>query len=242
MQAQINSIQNGVSEESVCEKRTRKKSSRKSRLDKDGAYKHGTQTSNTFKEHSHKHNTVPSECSISVSNSLKPSSIKNLAELSEEDENELIDSPEKAFRKIQQLISVRDRSVHEIEQRLITLNYSPESIQIAIERALECNYLNDKRFAEIYLRSKVNRNKGLQGAKRDLLGHNISESCIDECIEIYFNEDDEEERAYLLLCQKPPRAKNAFQAAYGKLIRNGYQSNVALAATKRWISTLQARD
>lgn len=153
-----------------------------------------------------------------------------------------IDSPEKAFQKIQQLVAVRDRSVHEIKQRLSSLNYSQQAISIAVERALSCNYLNDERFTEVYLRSKVNRNKGLRGAKADLLAQGISESFIDECIEAFFDMDQEELRAYQLLCQKPPRSKNKFQAAYGKLIRNGYQSSVALSATKRWISSISLKN
>lgn len=44
------------------------------------------------------------------------------------------------------------------------------------------------------------------------------------------------DNAIRLLERKPPRAKNKKQAAYAKLIRNGFSSSVASSAVKSWIA------
>lgn len=151
-------------------------------------------------------------------------------------QEDLCDDSEKAFRKIELLLSVRDRSVLEIKNRLIREQYSQSAISESIDRALRCGYLNDDRFADYFIRSKLRASKGISGIIRDLKDHGIDATLIPGFPDVFLEDSGSQlENAVRLLQRKPPRAKNQRQAAYAKLIRNGYSSNIASQAVRAWI-------
>lgn len=150
----------------------------------------------------------------------------------------LNDDPEAAFRKIERLLSVRDRSVSETLQRLLRDHFTQRATDEAIERALRCGYLDDARFADGFIRSRLRANKGTQGIVRELKNHGIDAFSIVGFPDTYVEEAGSQlESALCLLERKPPRAKNKQQAAYAKLIRNGFSSAIASSAVKHWIAT-----
>ncbi|MBS5098594.1 MAG: RecX family transcriptional regulator, partial [Eggerthella sp.] len=106
----------------------------------------------------------------------------------------------------------------------------------AIDRALSVGYLDDARFADVLVRSRLRSGKGLSGILRELRAHAIDpyeqlEGFPDDYLR---NNLSQEEAAIALLRRKPPRSKNEKQAAYAKLIRSGYSADIAANATKRW--------
>lgn len=146
------------------------------------------------------------------------------------------DDPNDAFHKIERLLSVRDRSVSEITSRLQRDRYTERAINESIERAMRCGYLDDARFADIFIRSKLRASKGINGIVRDLKAHNIDAYSIPDFPDAYIEEQGSQlENAIYLLKRKPPRAKNKQQAAYAKLIRNGFSSNIASTAVRAWL-------
>ncbi len=143
----------------------------------------------------------------------------------------------KAFNKIALLIKYRDRSVYEIRKRLSEAQFSEPAIEEAIERACRCGYLDDGRFAESYTRSKILAGKGLHGIIKDLNRHEIDPFALEGFPYSCLPKDyDAIESALVLLSRKPPRAKNQKQAAYAKLIREGYTSTQAVEAVNLWVS------
>ncbi|MFR7746347.1 MAG: regulatory protein RecX [Eggerthellaceae bacterium] len=146
------------------------------------------------------------------------------------------DSYREAFRKIERLVKVRDRSMYEVKQRLIKDNYQPDAIEYAIQRARACSYLDDERFADGLVRSRLRSGKGLAGIIRELKSHHIDpESLLQDFPDAYLEDvPDQTKSALLLLCKKPPRAKNKLQAAYAKLLRNGYSSGLASDVARQW--------
>lgn len=147
------------------------------------------------------------------------------------------DNPNDAFHKIERLLSVRDRSVSEVTSRLQRDRYTEHAISESIERALRCGYLDDARFADIFIRSKLRASKGINGIVRDLKQHNIDAYSIPDFPDAYIAEQGSQlENAVHLLKSKPPRAKNKQQAAYAKLIRNGFSSSIASAAVRTWLA------
>lgn len=147
------------------------------------------------------------------------------------------DSPESAFRKIERLLMVRDRSVTEITSRLQRDRFTDRAITEAVERSLRCGYLDDDRFADGFIRSRLRASKGINGIVRDLKDHGIDAYAIPGFPDNYLEEQGSQlENAIRLLERKPPRAKNQKQAAYAKLIRNGFSSSVASSAVKVWIA------
>lgn len=147
------------------------------------------------------------------------------------------DDSENAFRKIERLLSVRDRSVFETVERLQRDRFTDHAITDSVDRALRCGYLDDARFAEGFIRSRLRASKGINGIVRDLKAHRIDASKIPGFPDVFLEEQGSQfDNALRLLERKPPRAKNQKQAAYAKLIRNGFSSSVASSAVKAWIA------
>jgi len=154
----------------------------------------------------------------------------------EKTSKEFDDSAEAAFRQIERWILHRDRSVSETRSGLKRKGYSEASIEEAIERALACKYLDDLRFADILIRSKLNQGKGLSGIERSLNMAQIPLDSIPGYPEEYLQEAPSQlDMALSLLDRKPPRSKNLRQGAYGKLVRNGFSSGVASEAAALWV-------
>ncbi|MED9872517.1 MAG: regulatory protein RecX [Eggerthellaceae bacterium] len=141
-----------------------------------------------------------------------------------------------AFKKIERLVKVRDRSVYEVTQRLRKDNYEQEAITSAVDKALRCGYLDDVRFADVLIRSRLRAGKGLSGIVAELKRNGINpEKDLDNFPDVYLTLfPSQKDSAIALLCKKPPRAKNKLQAAYAKLIRSGYPSSLASEAAREW--------
>ena len=147
------------------------------------------------------------------------------------------DNANAAFGKIERLLAVRDRSVTETRSRLQRDHYTERAIAESLERALRCGYLDDARFAEGFIRMRLRASKGINGIVRDLKGHQIDADAIPGFPDAFLEEQGSQlDNAIRLLERKPPRAKNKKQAAYAKLIRNGFSSSVASSAVKTWIA------
>lgn len=151
--------------------------------------------------------------------------------------DEYNDNANAAFGKIERLLAVRDRSVTETRSRLQRDHYTERAIAESLERALRCGYLDDVRFAEGFIRMRLRASKGINGIVRDLKGHQIDAYAIPGFPDVFLEEQGSQlDNAIRLLERKPPRAKNKKQAAYAKLIRNGFSSSVASSAVKTWIA------
>lgn len=151
--------------------------------------------------------------------------------------DEYNDNANAAFGKIERLLAVRDRSVTETRSRLQRDHYTERAIAESLERALRCGYLDDARFAEGFIRMRLRASKGINGIVRDLKGHQIDAYAIPGFPDVFLEEQGSQlDNAIRLLERKPPRAKNKKQAAYAKLIRNGFSSSVASSAVKTWMA------
>ncbi len=140
-----------------------------------------------------------------------------------------------AFRKITRLCAQREQSSKELRKRLAREGYSAEVVDKAIERSCACGLLDDRRFAEVLVRSRLAAGKGLLGIARELNSHDLDASEIEAYTEAEaLGEDAELARACEVLRRKPPRAKNAREAAYRRLVQKGYSSSVAAKAARLW--------
>lgn len=180
------------------------------------------------------HNSLVNETQYKTTNStstLKAPSNENGPSASDRAHDE-----HAAFKKIERLVKVRDRSIHEVIQRLQKDNYEEDVISCAIDKALRCGYLDDGRFADVLIRSRLRAGKGLTGIVAELKRNGINpENDLDNFPDAYLALfPNQKDSAIALLCKKPPRAKNKLQAAYAKLIRSGYPSSLASEAAREW--------
>lgn len=149
-----------------------------------------------------------------------------------------VSSADEAFAKIECWVTVRERSVKEVRNRLLDGGYSEEATQDALDRALRCGYLDDTRFADVLIRCRLQAGKGMVGIRRELASADIDCDSLEGFPDYYLDMiGDQVQAAYELLLKKPPRAKNKLQAAYAKLLRCGYSSDDASTAARRWMET-----
>lgn len=147
-------------------------------------------------------------------------------------------SAEDAFKKILALVNASDKSERMIRDRLARLDFTESAAESAIVRAKECGFIDDIRYGEVLVRSRISQGKGSAGIERELYENGIDPHDIPGYPEEFgIDPDLEFDRALSLLERKPPQAKNAREAAYRKLVQKGFPSSVASSAARVWYDT-----
>lgn len=148
--------------------------------------------------------------------------------------------PNDALKKIIALVNVSDRSQRGIRDRLARDGFTEPDIETAVEQAKQYGIIDDKRFAEVLVRSRISQGKGSSGIVRELAENDIDANDVPGWpYEFPLSSDEEIERAIEVLMRKPPRAKNKRDAAYRKLMQKGYPSAVASSAARMWHESIQ---
>ena len=144
------------------------------------------------------------------------------------------------FDRIIRLCAQRDRSQHELLERLVRAGYTQEESQSAVDRAVACGLVSDSRFAEAYIRSRVSMGKGRVAIERELqrkFGIDPAPFFEDEGASYGLSEDEQTQRAVAFLLKHEPRCKDVWGGAYRKLIAKGYAPSVASRATREWFES-----
>lgn len=142
--------------------------------------------------------------------------------------------PEAAFRKIVRLCLVREQASEQLRRRLARDGFEPEAVEAALSRALACGLVDDARFADVLVRSRLAQGRGMRGIAAELEGLGIDADGVDALGERDGDDAGEVERALALLDRKPPRAKNRRDAAYRRLAQKGFSASVSSTAARLW--------
>ena len=141
-----------------------------------------------------------------------------------------------AFSKIVALVNASDKSEKTIRDRLSRCGFSEAAIEESVERAKSYGFIDDLRFAEVLVRSRLNQGKGIRGIERELSLQLIDIDQVPGWPHEFVNGEGEElERALSFLDKKPPRSKNLREGAYRKLVAKGFSSSVACSAARQWV-------
>lgn len=140
-----------------------------------------------------------------------------------------------AFKKIIALVNASDRSEKAIRERLARDEFPEGEIEESVTRAKECGFIDDVRFGEVLVRSRISQGKGSVLIARELSDNGIDPYDVPGWPDEFpLGFDDELERALGILGRKPPRSKNKREGAYRKLVQKGYPSAVASSAARIW--------
>lgn len=151
-------------------------------------------------------------------------------------------SADSAFKRIVSLVNASEKSERIVRERLSRLEFQQSAIDSAVHKAKEYGLIDDTRYGEILVRSRVSQGKGSVGIERELADNGIDPLSIPGYPEEYaLTPDSEFDRALSLLERKPPRAKNAREAAYRKLVQKGYPSSIASSAARAWYDAQRSR-
>lgn len=152
------------------------------------------------------------------------------------------DEEERAFRKVERLSLVRERASSELRGRLVREGF-PEDVTVrAVDRAVACGLVDDLRYAEVLIRTRLTAGHGRYGIESELSTLGIDPSKVPGWPDVFFGDDEDEiDRAITLIERKPPRAKNPRGAAYRRLIGKGYSQTAAYSAARLWSESYQGR-
>lgn len=87
-----------------------------------------------------------------------------------------------SYNEAMRLLAYRDHSTAQLWQKLLAKGFAKEDIASVIEQLIEQNYLSDLRFAQNYLRYRINGGFGPGRIREELNERGISTEIIDEVL------------------------------------------------------------
>lgn len=153
----------------------------------------------------------------------------------EEEKKKDTESFEATFQKIQRLCLFQEQCSHKLRTRLLKEGYKEEHIERSLEQARSCGLLDDLRYAEMLVRSRLSKGRGIAGIERELEELKLDLSGIPGWPESFEEElGDEKDRARKVLEKQPPHSKNLRESAYRKLVSRGFSNSVASSVARQW--------
>ena len=137
--------------------------------------------------------------------------------------------------KIASLVGVRERTVRELRQRLLSNGYEIEDVDRALESALRVGLVDDVRFARSYIRGKSNSGWGKGKIISKLREYGVSELDIESASDEFPSSDQELERALRELDRKPTHSSNPYAALMRRLVGKGYSYDIARQAVEAYL-------
>lgn len=154
----------------------------------------------------------------------------------DEDGKELIDNDEAAYQKILRLLNYRDRTSHELAERLQKDGFSSRATCGALDRATRLGLVNDARYCRNYIDQSFRAGKGRRVVENDLKRKGVSQADVLFYLSTsVYEEENEEERAYQFLLKHPPRGKNIRESSFRKLVSKGYSVSTASKSAVRYL-------
>ena len=141
-------------------------------------------------------------------------------------------SLELARSKAEELLNRRDYSSSELAAKLSEAGYHPSVADEVVARFVEVGLLDDRRFAELFARSKAAAGWGRIKIERELARRGVDATQLEGWPSGYL-EEDESETAFALASRRHLSGKNDFQKLVRFLCGRGFPMGVAMDAAKR---------
>lgn len=101
-------------------------------------------------------------------------------------------SPDAAYKKGIRLLAVRDRTCAELVRLLAVRGFAKTDLQAAIDRLLEEGYLNDRRFANVWVRGRLRmKPMGPHRLGKELEAKGFEVSLVREILKDIYEEGEE---------------------------------------------------
>ena len=151
-------------------------------------------------------------------------------------EDEFIKCKNSALRIVEKAY----KTEKEIKDKLVEKGFPEAVIKRTFEFLEEYNLLDDKRYADMYVKDKI-KNQGRNKIKYSLIRKGVSEELIEEKISSIDVEDEKEiafvmaKKKYEMLCKREPDQYKLSQKLFRFLIGKGYSFDCSNAVVKRII-------
>lgn len=149
------------------------------------------------------------------------------------DQEEFSKARNKAFK----LLSYRERTISEMKTKLEKKDFSPAVIESVIDYLLAENYLNEARFAEMWIRSRVKHHpRGRRLIYKELSDKGLDRELINQALSQYLSSEIETEMAVELKEKWLRRRKEEDESSYklkNYLARKGFTNNIIFKVTEK---------
>lgn len=143
----------------------------------------------------------------------------------------------KARNKAFKLLSYRERTIKEIEDRLRKKDFTEDIIKAVVDYLLENDYLNEERFAKMWIRSRKNHHpRGRKLIYKELKNKGINQRIINIALNQYLSQEDELEMAEYLMAKWLRRRKKEDSSSYklkNYLANKGFSYNLVYQVTDK---------
>lgn len=146
-----------------------------------------------------------------------------------------------AMERLRRLIDKRDYTASEAQKKLKLDGYTKDCIDKALARAQEVHLIDNERFAEVYIRTKIYSGWGMTRIEQELARKGIDINTVSGWPEEFLDPTEEGSRAYLLLEHKRIPEKNAFPKLIRFLTSRGFSYSVAQSAVRKRLAEEEAR-
>lgn len=137
-----------------------------------------------------------------------------------------------AASRIERLVNRRDYSSDELRTKLRADGYAHKTIEEAIERAQRARLVDDRRYADVYIRSKVAAGWGMARIERELARRGVEASELPGWPYDYLDPDDELSRAKELAATRHYHGAHVFEKTVRYLCGRGFTLSVATRAAR----------
>jgi regulatory protein len=130
--------------------------------------------------------------------------------------------------RVAELLDKRDYASAELRQKLVDDGYSRKLSDDLVSRAVDVGLVDDARFADVFVRSKVSAGWGRVKIERELARRGVSIDLLDGWPQDYLDHDCEFDNAYRLASRRRITGKNDFQKIVRFLCGRGYPMGVSM--------------
>jgi regulatory protein len=139
-------------------------------------------------------------------------------------------------------LSRRERTEHELREHLLKRHAEPETTEAVLQELAEQGYVNDSRFARLFIQDKRHLSQwGSARIRRGLIERGIPREVGDRALgEEIDDPEDELHRALGLLAGRlgqAPETTRERERALGLLLRRGYEYELATEAISKYRSS-----
>jgi regulatory protein len=140
---------------------------------------------------------------------------------------------ESDWRYVLRLLGARDRSEHEVRERLEKRGLEPPAIDTVVKRLYRYRYLDDERFADAMARRAVRRGYGSRRVRVDLRKKGIAKALIDTIVGSAFEDEPALARRALSRRYKGGSGDDKTRARAARfLLQRGFPQRLVLAILK----------
>lgn len=138
-----------------------------------------------------------------------------------------------ARERVVRLLERRDYATKEVRERLEREGFDKHVAREVCERAVRIGLINDKRFAEFFVRAKVASGWGMERIVRELGMRGIDAHELEGWPYEYLDPDEELVRAIDIASRKRVKEPNAYAKLVRFLVGRGFAYGVATSAARR---------